>query len=109
MFLEKEAPKDAHNWRLRALYVESTKDGKRWIRPSHIVTKEEAEKWLGAAEVAYARGRTQLLLLKNDTQLSATVVGLSGLPSLPEPSWDPWDYSKSSTESQQAFQSARLT
>lgn len=99
VFLKREAPKDAHNWRLRALYVEPTKDGKRWMRPSRVVTKEEAEKWLGAAEVAYTKVRTQLLLLKNHTQLRTTVVGLRGLPSLPEPSWDPWDYSKSPTDS----------
>ena len=107
-FLEKEAPKDAHNWRLCALYVD-TKDGKHWTRPSSVVTKDETEKWLGAAELAYAVGRKQLLQLKNDTQLGTTTVGLNRLPSLPKPSWDPWDYSDSSTESQKTFRSAQRT
>ena len=90
--LEERAPREAHENRFRALYVDPGEDGKRWNRPSKTISEEDADKWLGAALVGYERLRGQLVE-SNDAELAGAVLEWKSRPELPEPPWDPltWD------------------
>lgn len=89
---EAEAPRRAHEARMKALYVDLNESRTRWNRPCEV-TKDEADEWLGTACVAYDQGRARLMRPR-DPELAGAIRGSANLPELPEPPWDLWDWSE---------------
>jgi AbiV family abortive infection protein len=82
--LEKERPKEAHQRKLRALYVDPAEDGSYWLRPIAEIAPIEAGLMLEEAELQYTFQRRQLVNRADDPELRAAVEAWQAKPSLPE-------------------------
>lgn len=82
--LDEQRPKEAHQRKLRALYVDPGEDGPYWLRPIAEITQAEADLMLDEAELQYMIQRRNLLNPTNDPELKAAVEAWQLKPSLPE-------------------------
>jgi len=97
---EKEAPQEALEARKRALHVDRIRDFPGWNQPSRVITRDDADYWVGAADVRYG-------LLRNELEKDNTEVGKkiwAGIEQfqLPESPWDVWTWQEETAEDKEA-------
>ncbi len=93
---EKEAPQEALEARKRALHVDRIHTFPGWNRPPHVITKDDADYWVGAADVRYGLLRSGFE--RDNTEIGKKIwAGIANLQ-LPESPWDPWTWREETAE-----------
>lgn len=97
---EKEAPHKALDVRKRALHVDRVHHFPGWNRPSHVITMDDADSWVSAADVRYGLLRSELE--RDYTEVGKKIwAGIEQLE-LPESPWDIWTWQEETAEDKQA-------
>jgi AbiV family abortive infection protein len=101
---EGQAPHKALDVRKRALHVDRIHDVPGWNRPSSVITKDDADYWVSAADVRYGLLRSELE--KDNTDVGKKIwAGIEQLQ-LPESPWDIWTWQEETAEDRQALKKA---
>jgi len=98
---EKEVPQEALEVRKRALHVDRIHYFPGWNRPSSVITRDDAEYWVSAADVRYGLLRSELE--KDNTKVGKKIwAGIEQLQ-LPESPWDIWTWREETAEDKDAY------
>lgn len=97
---EQQAPQKALDIRQRALHVDHIHHFPMWNRPSKI-TSDEADSWVGAADVRYGYLRSEL---ENDnSEIGKKIwIGIEWLQ-LPQSPWDIWTWEEETAEAKETI------
>jgi AbiV family abortive infection protein len=97
---EEEAPQKALDIRQRALHVDRIHHFPGWNRPSHVITRDDADYWVGAADVRYGLLRSELQ--KDNTEVGKKIwAGIEPFQ-LPETPWNVWTWQEETAEDKKA-------
>ncbi len=87
---DKEAPRKALDDRMRALYVDRIQRVPGWNRPCKVITQDDADFYVGAAEEGYRRLRDDLE--RDSSEAGKKIWARVQRLELPEPPWDVWTW-----------------
>lgn len=87
--LEEHLPKEAHQRKLQALYVDPAEDAPYWSRPALEIRRSEAELMLSSANLEYDKQRARLLI-PADSQLKSAFDNFRSHPPLLDIDLDLW-------------------
>jgi AbiV family abortive infection protein len=97
---EQEAPQKALDIRQRAIHVDRIHHFPGWNQPSRVITRGDADYWVGAADVRYGLLRSEL---QNDnTEIGKKIWAGIEQFQLPESPWDPWTWQEETAEEKAA-------
>ena len=95
---EQEAPQKALDVRKRALHVDRIHHFPGWNRPSSVITRDDADSWVSAADVRYGLLRSELE--KDNSEVGNKIrAGIEQLQ-LPKSPWDLWTWEEETAERQ---------
>jgi AbiV family abortive infection protein len=98
---EQKAPRKALDFRQRALHVDRIHHFPGWNRPSHAITRDEADSWVSAAVVRYGLLRSELG--RDDTEVGKKIwAGIEQLQ-LPESQWDIFTWQEETANEKEAL------
>jgi hypothetical protein len=96
---EKEAPQKALEVRKHALHVDRIDNFPGWNHPSRVITKDEADSWVSAADVRHGLLRSELE--RDNTEVGKKIwAGIQQLH-LPQSPWDIWTWREETAEEKQ--------
>jgi AbiV family abortive infection protein len=84
--LEQEAPRKALDDRQRALYVDRVQHVRGWNRPCQVISRDDADYYVGAADVRY--GQLRLELKRDGSEVGKKIWSWLRDLQLPDPPWD---------------------
>ena len=93
---EKEAPQKALDIRQRALHVDRIHYFPGWNQPSRVITRDDADYWVGAADLRYGLLRSELE--KDNTEVGKKIWAGIEQFQLPESPWDIWTWEEATPE-----------
>jgi AbiV family abortive infection protein len=97
---EQEAPQRALDIRQRALHVDRIAHFPGWNQPRRVITRDDADYWVGAADVRYGLLRSELE--KDDTEVGKKIWAATEQFKLPESPWDIWTWQEETPEERAA-------
>jgi AbiV family abortive infection protein len=98
---EQEAPQKALDIRKRALHIDRIHHFPGWNRPSKVITQDDADSWVSAADVRYGLLRSELE--KDNTEVGKKIwAGIERLQ-LPESPWHLWTWQEETAEDKSAL------
>lgn len=106
---EQEAPQKALDLRQRALHVDRIPSFPGWNQPSRVITRDDADSWVSAADVRYGLLRSELK--RDSAEVGKEIWAAIEQFQLPESPWDIWTWQEETAEDKVAvklIESAKL-
>ncbi len=96
---EQEAPQRALDIRQRALHVDRIHHFPGWNQPRRVITRDDADYWIDAADVGYGLLRSELE--KDNTEVGKKIWAGIEQFQLPESPWDPWTWQEETADNKE--------